>query len=307
MKMLRRLGRALGWQLMPPTARLERIEEALGRIEFRLNCLAGAETIEAHEFPVHSQWGEDGIIQFLVSKIPIENCIFVEFGVEDYRESNTRFLLKNNNWAGLVIDASERNIAAIKSDDLFWRYNLKAECAFVDRDNINDLITRNGIRGDIGLLSIDVDGNDFWLWDAIESISPRIVICEYNSLFGRYKKVTTPYDPRFDRMRAHYSGIYFGASLSALHALGIKKGYSLVGCTSAGNDAFFVRNDVLNDLTTRTPRQAYVRANFRQARDREGNLLFIGQDEELDLIGELRVVDVESHQFIKVRDLGRDK
>ena len=120
---------------------LEHIKTSLGRIEAR-QLGNTVNDIRAHEFKVFSQWGEDGIIQFLINQINIPNRIFIEFGVQNYTESNTRFLLQNNNWSGLVIDGSQNNISYVKNDPIYWRYNLKAECAFIDRDNINRLISQ---------------------------------------------------------------------------------------------------------------------------------------------------------------------
>ena len=131
---------------------------------------------------------------------------------------------------------------------IYWRYSLNAVCAFVDAANINQLLGDNGATGDIGLLSIDIDGNDYWVWRAIEVVSPRIVVCEFNGIFGSKAKVSVPYDPAFERGRAHYSFLLAGASLSALAHLGVQKGYRLVGINSAGNNAFLVRQDVARIL-----------------------------------------------------------
>ena len=163
-------------------SRLDKLQQAVGRVEKRQNNEQLSYSFNDYEFQVYSQWGEDGLIQYLIDTIIIERPIFVEFGVENYKESNTRFLLVNNNWSGLVIDGSLDNIQSIKKDSIYWRHNLKAECAFITKENINKLIDQNGINGDIGLLSIDVDGNDYWIWDAISVVSPRIVVCEYNSI-----------------------------------------------------------------------------------------------------------------------------
>ena len=137
------------------------------------------------EFKVFSQWGDDGIIQYLVNQLDIPVKNFIEFGVEDYTEANTRFLLLNNNWSGLVMDCSEENVAYIKNDDIYWKHDLTAICAFVTAENINKTISEAGFTGEIGLLHIDVDGNDYWIWKAIDIVSPIIAIIEYNSLFGR--------------------------------------------------------------------------------------------------------------------------
>jgi hypothetical protein len=252
---------------------------------------------------VFSQTGEDGIIQFLIRNIPVRNKIFVEFGVQNYTESNTRFLLQNDNWSGLVIDGSQENINYIKNDPIYWRYNLKAECAFIDCENINTLIKDNGISGDIGLLSVDIDGNDYWVWKAIDCINPCIVICEYNSIFGPDNKVTVPYDKKFYRTKEHYSNLYYGASISALSSLAEKKGYSLVGSNRAGNNVFFVRNDLVGGLQTYKPEDAYMKAQFRESRDVNGNLSFLGFDQRVELIKELEVYDLAAKKNIKINDL----
>lgn len=272
--------------------RLRIIQEALGRIEARQNISEVSVDIGSQEFQVYSQWGEDGILQFLLRHVEIKNRMFVEFGVENYMESNTRFLLVNNNWSGLVIDSSHANVAFIKSDPIYWRHNLKADCANITKTNINEILKRNGIVGDIGLLSVDIDGNDYWVWKEIEIISPRIVVIEYNSRFGADRAVTIPYDEFFIRSQAHHSMIYFGASLKALVNLGKKKGYSFVGCNKNGVNAFFVRSDVLKDpLQQVSAEVGYVAGKLREARDVDGHLLFLGIEDEKMILSGLPLVE----------------
>jgi hypothetical protein len=238
-----------------------------------------------------------------VKSIEIKNKVFFEFGVEKYTESNTRFLLQNNHWKGLVIDGSDENISYIKNDPIYWKNNLKAECAFITKDNINQLITKNGINGDIGILSVDIDGNDYWIWKAIDCISPRIVICEYNSHFGDTYKVSIPYDNNFVREKKHHSNIYYGASISALDFLAKKKGYSLVGSNLAGNNVFFVRNDLMTDTKALTPKEAYRVAQFREARDESGSLTFNDIKFNLKLISNLELINVETEELIKIEQI----
>lgn len=189
--------------------------------------------------------GDDGIIQYLINYLEIENKIFVEFGVEDYLESNTRFLLINDNWSGLVIDGSKINIAKIKKDEIYWKHDLKVKSAFITAENINQLIEEEGIKGQIGLLHIDIDGNDYWVWKALEVVVPKIMIVEYNSKFGCEKAITIPYKEDFVWTKAHYSNLYFGASILAFCDLADEKGYSFIGSNSAGNNAYFVKNEFL--------------------------------------------------------------
>ncbi|MFM6218815.1 MAG: hypothetical protein ACKPDM_00375 [Dolichospermum sp.] len=276
------------------TSILHKLQETLGRIEARQLETLNSKSIRDNEFRAFSQWGEDGIIQFLIRNVPINRKIFVEFGVQNYTESNTRFLLINNNWSGLVIDGGSEEISYIKNDPIYWQYNLKAVNSFITKDNINQILSDNGIQGEIGLLSVDIDGNDYWVWQAIDCINPAIVISEYNFRFGANKAVTVPYDASFVRSKAHYSNIYYGASLKALCILADKKGYAFVGCNSAGNNAFFVRKDLKPDAINEiTVQEGYVKGQFRESRDEKGNLLYLSLEEEQNILNSLPLVEIE--------------
>lgn len=273
---------------------LEKIQEGLGRIELRQLDALEPKDIVANEFRVFSQWGEDGIIHFLLRYISIDRKVFVEFGVQNYTEANTRFLLLTNNWCGLVIEANVEDVNYIKKDPIYWKYNLKVSCSFINRDNINHILMENGIRGEIGLLSVDIDGNDYWVWQSIDIISPAIVVIEYNFRFGKDRSVSVPYDENFVRSQAHHSTIYYGASLKALYSLAQKKGYAFVGCNSAGNNAFFVRRDLKPDcIKELTIEEGYIAGQFRESRDQNGNLLFLSHEEEEHLLASLPMVEVE--------------
>jgi hypothetical protein len=254
-----------------------------------------SEFLHKLEYRVHSQWGEDGIIQALVQHLNIEPKTFIEFGVENYKESNTRWLLMNNNWAGLVIDGSHENIAYIRNDSISWKHSLRAVHAFITRENINALLTENGMVGEVGLLSIDIDGMDYWVWDAINCVQPTIVIVEYNSLFGSGRSVTVPYKADFNRTAAHYSTSYYGASLEALVRLARRKGYAFIGSNSAGNNAFFVlKNRLQSPLRELTTAEGYVQRKYREARDVSGALTLPTFAEEIKIIDGLPLEIVES-------------
>ena len=111
-----------------------------GKLLSELNSRKNISTLDEVEFQVFSQRGEDGVIQYLINQIDIPNKIFVEFGVETYTESNTRFLLINNNWSGLIIDGSKDNINFIKSDYIYWKYDITAVESFITRNNINKIM-----------------------------------------------------------------------------------------------------------------------------------------------------------------------
>lgn len=250
------------------------------------------QSFEEVECKIFSQWGDDGIIQYLIRKLGITKKIFIEFGVENYREANTRFLLVNNNWRGLIFDGSSKNVDIIKKDEIFWRYSLNAECAFIAKENINQLIEKNGFTGGIGLLHIDIDGNDYWIWDAINNTDAEIVIMEYNAYFGDEKPITIPYSSDFSADKAHYSRLYFGASLPALIHLANKKGYFHVGCNSAGNNAYFVKNKYAGSINEVSAKEGFVMPTSRQSRNRKGELSFIGGNSALELLKQMPVINV---------------
>ncbi len=246
------------------------------------------------EFQVYSQWGEDGIIQYLVNNLDISRKIFIEFGVENYIESNTRFLLRNNDWSGLVIDGSENNINFIRHDEIYWQNNLKAVCKFITAENINEIFLENGFSGKIGILSIDIDGNDYWVWKAIDVVDPDIVICEYNTRLGKEKALTIPYDPNFMRFKAHYSGLYGGASIRALTLLANEKGYALVAGSLKGVNLFFVKRELLNEkIKEKSIDEVYRENQFRDARDAFGQLCYLSREEEQKILKNMPVVDIE--------------
>lgn len=268
----------------------------MGKLLAKLNQ-GTVSSLQDAEFRVFSQFGDDGIIQHLVHSLDIKDKRFIEFGVENYNESNTRFLLENNNWQGLVMDGSNKHIEYIRNTDNYWRHDLTALCCFVTVENINQVITDAGFGGEIGLLHIDIDGNDYWIWKAITVVRPTIVIVEYNSLFGSERCLTIPYSADFYRFSAHHSGLYAGCSLAALYNLAKEKGYDFVGCNSAGNNAYFVRSDRLKNLKALNCEDGYVLAKFREHRDENGQLTFIPGLKAIECIRGLPVFNTQSHKI----------
>ena len=203
------------------------------------------EAFRAAERRVHSQNGEDGILLYIFSKIGLTNRVTVEFGVGNGTQCNSANLIQNFGFTGLFMEGNKhdveegKKIYALKSIK-----GLNFVHAFITQENINELISKNGIEGEIDLLNVDIDGNDYWVWKAIDCISPRVVVVEYNSSFGPDKSVTIPYKADFNRWDFHDSGWYHGASVGALAKLADEKGYDLVCCDSSGVNAFFVRKDI---------------------------------------------------------------
>lgn len=256
------------------------------------------------EFSIFSQWGEDGIVEWIVQQYGDLPEKFVEFGVENYRESNTRFLISNRNWKGLIIDGGAENIEFVKNDPISFQRDLTAKCAFITADNIERIIEDAGFGGEIGILSIDIDGNDYWIWKVLERVRPHIVIAEYNAVFGDVFDLTVPYDPAFFRTKAHYSNLYYGASIGALTRLGFEKGYTLIGSNRAGSNAFFVRNDRAPHFLERIKDRTAKPSRFRESRSQNGELTFVRGCERAQVIGDCVVVETSSGRQVPLKSFG---
>lgn len=282
--------------------RTDGLREQLGSLLARSIKELGTAAITEAEFRVFSQFGEDGLIQFLVQRVPVERDLFVELGVQDYRESNTRFLLVHNNWRGLVVDDGTTHEEFITQSGLRWRHQVDAVTSFITAENINALLSDAGVTGDIGLLSIDIDGNDIWIFDALDVVQPRIVIVEYNSVFGPHAAVAVPYDAAFMRARAHESNLYYGASLAAITRIASAKGYALVGGNSTGHNALFVRRDVLAGVPERRVLEVWRPSRFREDRAL-GELVYTSSHaDRLARIAEMPLVNVDSGRLASVAD-----
>ncbi|NLG07438.1 FkbM family methyltransferase [Candidatus Peribacteria bacterium] len=201
--------------------------------------------IERREY---SQNGEDGIIHAIFAKIGTTKRYFVEFGAEDGLQCNTRYLSKHFGWKGLLMDGGYQNASL----------NLYQE--FITAENIEELFQKHEVPERFDLLSIDIDGNDYWVWKAITRWHPRVVIVEYNACIPALPPVTIPYKADF----AWDKTDYYGASLGALHKLGVAKGYTLIGTDKNGVNAFFVLDELVDGNFVRQPlEQLYHSAAFK--------------------------------------------
>jgi hypothetical protein len=200
--------------------------------------------LHRHGAKVFSQHEEDGLIEEVFRRIGAGPRTFIEFGVETGVQCNTVKLLLEG-WRGLWLEGSSRDVAEIRHslDGYLKAGALKVQEAMVTAENVNDLFRQAGFDGEIGILSVDIDFNDYWVWKAIEVVKPRLVVIEYNATLRPPLSLTVPYQPtmRWDGTN------YFGASLEALVKLGHAKGYRVVGCNFSGSNAFFVREDLCGD------------------------------------------------------------
>jgi hypothetical protein len=197
-----------------------------------------------YEHKVYSQGGEDGAIGEIFKRIGTTNKVFVECAPGNGTENNTLYLLTQG-WKGLWIERDAKHISSIEKT---FAQKIKSGALVLDpgpalRENIESLLTKAPISPEFDLLSIDIDGNDYWIWKALERHRPRVVVIEYNGVFPPGCEWVMDYDPQ----TAWDGSSDFGASLTSLELLGAEKGYHLAGCTLTGSNAFFVRGDLTED------------------------------------------------------------
>jgi hypothetical protein len=222
-------------------------------------------------FRAYSQNDEDGLLLYIFSLIGTTNKVCVEVAFGSPFGANTTNLICNWGWGGLLMEGNAR--LADQATAFFASH--KDTCVFpptvvnawVTAENINDLLQKNGITGEIDFFSLDVDGMDYWIWKALEVIHPRVVVVEAQAMWGAERAVTVPYDPSFNRFDQHPD--FFGASLSAFVKLGRDKGYRLIGCNKYGFNVFFMRTDIADSLfPTVAPESCLQYSAARESRQR---------------------------------------
>jgi hypothetical protein len=232
----------------PIQAQLERMEVTataarLAELQ-KAERYADSRCLTRRGYKAFSQFDEDGLLDEIFRRIGTTSRFFAEIGVGNGLENNTLALLLAG-WRGLWVEADPASLEHIRTEfrEPLADGRLALQGSFVTAENVEELLARGGVPEEPDLLSIDIDGNDYWVWKAIRRFRPRAVVVEYNASLGRSARVVRPYDPAF-----RWDGTTgFGASLAALEALGREKGYALVGCSIAGVNALLVRSDCAGD------------------------------------------------------------
>ncbi len=217
-------------------------------------------------FRVFSENDEDGILLFIFSIIGVTNKKVIDLGAASISNSNTANLIVNHGWIGMLIDGNDETL---KSSKEFYHYcpdtrNFPPTLvhAWITAENVNTIISEHGFSGEVDLLSIDMDGVDYWIWKAIDCVDARVVVAEYQDIIGPEKSLTVPYDPDFKGKDYEVNrgvGNYSGASLPALVKLGREKGYRLVGCNRYGYNAFFIRAGIAEEYLPEIPIESCFR------------------------------------------------
>ncbi len=261
------------------------------------------------DFKVFSQSGEDGIIDYLLHSLDIKVPKFVEIGVGDYKESNTRFLFERTNAKGLVIDCLENLKNKISKNLILWKGDLTIIEKLINAENIYSVIEKNGFNNQLDLLSLDVDGIDYWILNSLPSNISKIIVVEYNSTFGSDLEITVPNIPNFNRTNYHYSNLCFGASLKAIIKLMKQKNYVFLGTSLSKINAFFISKDELQKVKLNLPNEndlsEHVKSNIRESRSIDGKLSYLSGSDKIKAIEECEVINLreKNSKPIKIKDI----
>lgn len=253
--------------------------------------------IRQAELRVFSQNGEDGILDFIFEKCGLIKPTFLEIGVGDFSECNSKFsnFLRGS---GVYVVDSDPNLPQIYNKYRSRRVNSRLffENIWIDSSNALDVFARaNSELGNIDVLSIDIDGNDFWILKQLPLETFQVIVVEYNPSLSDTDPVTVEYDSNFDRRNKHFSWKYYGATLEAFDHYLKLHGFCFIGATSQGTNAFFVRKEYVNNFAKCTKDiSEYKNLDSREARNESGSLSFVKIEIERSYMSDLPLIDVRN-------------
>ena len=260
------------------------------------------------EVRVFSQWGEDGILEYLFTKLEISKPKIVEFGVDTFDECNSRFAAEFRNASVYMVDLNKNLISSVEKLVIFWRNSLFPVIDHITPHNaLNHLNTAKTLMDGVDVLSLDIDGNDYWVLKALDLEAVSIVICEYNPIYGGEVECTIERNDEFDRVQAHYSCLHYGMSLKAAISLMESKGFVFIGSNRAGNNAFFLKKELIHLLNITLPDvdnlKDFIDWRVRESRDINGNLNYQWPQNSRKEIADCLVFNIENAKVIKVSQI----
>lgn len=259
------------------------------------------------DYKVFSQHGEDGILDFLLKKLNIEKPKFIEIGVGDYTECNTRFLFETRSAKGLVIDCLKDLEKEISKNLKLWKGDLKIVETYVNSENIIEILQKYNFDNKIDLFSLDIDGIDYWILKSLPNNFSNIAVIEYNPIFGHTHEITVPNYKEFNRSLYHHSNLCFGMSLKALINIMDEKNFYFLGSNLRRNNAFFVskkyeKERYFPNLKV-TDISKNVDCNIRESRGLNGELTFLSGKNRIQEIENCEIINLENNIKIKIKDL----
>ena len=280
---------------------LDKAISCIGKVQISLNRnkYDSVEDIIDIEEKIFSQNGEDGIIDYLIHKLNIGNKNFVEIGVGNYRESNTRFLYNTYHPKGLIIDYIDDMKNKVKKHVNFWKGDLRICNQKIDSENILDLLNKN-CDYEIDLFSIDIDSIDYWIIKKLKNNISKIFVAEYNPVFGAELEVTVPNISGFERSKYHYSYLCYGMSLKALINLMDQKGYYFIGTNLQKINAFFISKEFKKEEFFKNIKikslDNYTNSNIRDSRDVNNKLNYLSGHKKLKEIEDCEVINLKDNK-----------
>ena len=289
---------------------LDRVIFCIGKVQISLNRnkYDEVEDLIETEVKIFSQNGEDGIIDYLVHKLKVDKKNFVEIGVGNYRESNTRFLYNRHHPKGLIIDYIDDMKKKVTKHVNFWKGDLRICNQKIDADNILDILNKN-CDYEIDFFSIDIDSIDYWIIKKLKNNISKIFVAEYNPVFGAELEVTVPNISGFERSKYHYSYLCYGMSLKALINLMDQKGYYFIGTNLQKINAFFILKEFKKEVFFKNIKikslDNYTNSNIRDSRDINNNLNFLSGNNKFKEIEDCEVINLKDNknELVKLKDL----
>jgi hypothetical protein len=256
-------------------------------------------------YKVFSQNGEDGIIQYILHSLRINNPKFVEIGTESYKESNTRYIYETNCCDGLIIDGYKNLEEEVSQFLSLYKGNLRIFNNMIESDSIIKILKQFNFDKDLDIFSIDIDGIDYWVIKQLPTKLSKIFIAEYNPFFGPELEITVPNIKNFNRTNYHHSNLCWGASLKAIIKILESKGYVFIGVNELKNNAFFIIKEYLNLISLNPPEKnlsIYTNARYREGRNTNYELTYHNPEDVINIIANCEVIDLKDNQKKKIAD-----
>ncbi len=258
------------------------------------------------DFKIFSQNGEDGLLDYLLHSLKIVKPEFIEIGVGDYAESNTRFIFETRSLKGLIIDCIPNLKKKINQNIKTWRGDLNIEEVFISPENILEILSRNEFNNS-DIFSLDIDGIDYWILEQLPKNFAKIAIIEYNPIFGNDLEITVPNIKNFSRNNYHHSNLCYGMSIKAAVKIMQKKNFYFIGTNLLRNNAFFVSNnfdkiEYFKNLKI-TKLSENVNSNIRESRDKSGKQTYLSGQNKLNEIKECEVIDIKENCTKKINEI----
>ena len=260
------------------------------------------------EVKVFSQNGEDGILNYICDVLDMGKPSVIEIGAGNFQECNTRYLAEHRSANVLAVDSRPDLQTTIELLPVSLKTNVLYQTCWVTTKNINQIIGKaKNLFGEVDILSLDIDGNDYWVLKEANLIGIKVIVVEFNPLLSRTLPVSVPRNEAFDRTTEHFSWLYYGANLQAFMYLLGERGFSFIGTSRHGSNAFFVAQELENNFALNFKELAlYTDVRSRESRGKTGELTFVSGQDRVKLIEEMQVINVLNGEILQILECWKD-